>query len=443
MSDTWPDKDKSAEDPSAPRNVGEHAPDEQPTQTMWQGPPPPPPSSTSSQPWYGQPAPASGKKKTKRFGWPVFITAVAVAAVLGGGVGGVAADYISSSNLAASNEAQQSPQLNRTDNVTPTTEAAAVASPSVVTLSVGGEQAEGSGSGVILDEDGHILTNSHVVTLGGQAAAANIKVQTSDGQVHDAEVVGTDPMSDLAVVKIDAEELTPIEMGSAEELNVGDQAVAIGAPLGLDGTVTEGIISTLDRTISVASSAVPEEPEAPNQESPFEFGLPEDQETQSEQGQVHLNVMQTDAAINPGNSGGALVDHDGRLIGINVAIATRSEGNVGLGFSIPVDYAKRVAQELIEDGEVSHGMLGVTIMPTSDDTISSGARVVEVVDDGPATDADLEPDDIITAVDGKTVTDPGSLSATVREYPAGSDIELTVVRDGDEFTETLELGGTD
>src|SRR5699024_11564364 len=130
MSDTWPDKDKSAEEPSARRNVGEHAPDEQPTQTMWQGPPPPP-SSTSSQPWYGQPAPASGQKKTKRFGWPVFITAVAVPAVLGGGVGGVAADCTSSSNLAASNEAQQSPQLNRTDNVTPTTEAAAVASPSV------------------------------------------------------------------------------------------------------------------------------------------------------------------------------------------------------------------------------------------------------------------------------------------------------------------------
>ena len=134
--------------------------------------------------------------------------------------------------------------------------------------------------------------------------------------------------------------------------------------------------------------------------------------------------MQTDAAINPGNSGGALVNHDGQLIGINVAIATRSEGNVGLGFSIPVDYAKRVADELIEDGEVSHGMLGVTIMPTSDDTISSGARVVEVVDDGPAADSDLKPDDVITAVDGKTVTDPGGLSATVREYPAGSDIEL-------------------
>src|SRR5699024_8402090 len=149
-------------------------------------------------------------------------------------------------------------------------------------------------------------------------------------QVHDAEVVGTDPMSDLAVVKIDAEELTPIEMGSAEQLNVGDQAVAIGAPLGLDGTVTEGIISTLDRTRAVASSAVSQEPEGPNQESRCEVGLPDDQETQSEQGQVHLNVMHTDAASKPGHSGGALVDHDGRLICINVAIATRLEGNVAL-----------------------------------------------------------------------------------------------------------------
>lgn len=446
MNDTWPDKNSASDDPegSHPRNdrfnsdlsedSGQTA---QPTQTMWQAPPPPPPGASGPS-WSGQPS-ESGQQKTRRFGWPVLLTGVVLAGLLGGGAGGLAVHYADTGS-ATSQEAQDSPQLNRTDDVTPTTEAAAKASPSVVTLSVGGDQAEGSGSGVILDEEGHILTNSHVVTLGGQTAAASVMVQTSDDEVHEAEVVGTDPMSDLAVIKIDAENLTPIEMGSSEDLNVGDQAVAIGAPMGLSGTVTEGIISNLNRTISVASSAVPEEPEMPQQESPFEFGLPDNQEAPTEQGQVHLNVIQSDAAINPGNSGGGLVDHEGHLVGINVAIATRTEGNVGLGFAIPVEYAERVAQELIENGEVSHGMLGVSIVPSGDQNVSSGAQVVEVLEDGPAAGANLEPEDLITEVDGETVTDPGSLSATVSEYPEGAEIELTVVRDGEEFTETVQLG---
>lgn len=403
-----------------------------------QPPPPPPPSFQNQTP----PSGPGSEPKNQKFGWPVLVASVALAAVLGGGAGGLAATYFGSDSGTTSENVQESPQLNRTDEVTPTTEAAAAASPSVVTLSIGGERAQGSGSGVILDEEGHILTNTHVVTLGGQTAAASVLVQTHDGEVYEAEVVGLDPLSDLAVIKIDAEGLQPIEMGSSEELNVGDQAVAIGAPLGLAGTVTEGIISTLDRTISVASSAVPEEPEVPEEESPFEFRLPEQDESPAAQGQIHLNVIQSDAAINPGNSGGALVDHEGRLIGINVAIATRTEGNVGLGFAIPVDYAQRVAQEIIENGEASHGVLGVIIEPAGDQNVSSGARVVEIVEDGPAADTQLQTDDVIVAVDGKTVTDPGSLSATVREYAGGSEVELTVQRDGEEFTETVTLGST-
>lgn len=432
MHETWPPRPEDT-NPSDRRNTSS-APSGN------DAPPPPPPSQRTFHP---QPEPAASDnhgRSTRRFGWPALLTSVALAAVLGGGAGGLTAHYLDDGSPSASQEIRDSPQLNRTDNVTPTTEAAAIASPSVVTLAVGGDQAEGSGSGVILDEEGHILTNTHVVTLGGQTAAAGVLVQTYDGEVYEAEVVGLDPMSDLAVVKIDAEGLQPIEMGNAQDLNVGDQAVAIGAPLGLSGTVTEGIISNLDRTISVASSAVPEEQETPPEENPFEFRLPDNTEPPAAQGQIHLNVIQSDAAINPGNSGGALVDGAGRLIGINVAIATRSEGNVGLGFAIPVEYAQRVAQELIEHGEASHGILGVTIVPAGEGAISSGARIVEVVEDGPAADTTLQSDDVITAVDGQPVTDPGSLSATVREYPGGSEVELTVVRDGEEFTETVTLG---
>lgn len=434
MHQTWPpqpEKNNPSERQETTEQFASHA-----------GPPPPPPSAVPTVTPPENSTAETTPKHRGRFGWPTLVTSVALAAVLGGGAGGVAAHLVDTGSVVGSQpQLQDSPQLNRSENVTPTTQAAAVASPSVVTLSVGGTQTEGSGSGVILDEQGHILTNNHVVTLGGQTAAANVAVQTFDGKVYEAEVVGLDPLSDLAVIKISAEGLQPIQMGSAENLNVGDRAVAIGAPLGLSGTVTEGIISTLERTISVSSSAVPEEQETPRQESPFEFRLPEEAERPAQQGQVHLNVIQSDAAINPGNSGGALVDENGNLIGINVAIATRSEGNVGLGFAIPVDYAQRVAQELIEHGEASHGVLGVTIIPAGEQSISAGAQIVEVVEDGPAADTRLRSDDVITAVNGKSVSDPGALSATVREYPAGSEVELTVTRGQEEFTETVTLGG--
>src|SRR5690625_4477755 len=209
--------------------------------------PPPPPTQWQAQTQQYSPQPEE-QPRSRKFGWPVLLVSILLAALIGGGIGGLAVNAVTSDSSGTTVE--HSPQLNRTDEVTPTTEAASVASPSVVTLSVGGEQAQGSGSGVILDEQGHILTNTHVVTLGGQTAAADVLVQTNDGGVHEAEVVGLDPLSDLAVIQIEAENLDPIEMGTTEELNVGDQAIAIGAPLGLSGTVTEGIISTLDRTRS-------------------------------------------------------------------------------------------------------------------------------------------------------------------------------------------------
>ncbi|MFC4370849.1 S1C family serine protease [Citricoccus nitrophenolicus] len=419
----------------------------------------------------GQPAPErTGATGTKRrsVGVGTLIAGMLIAGLAGGGVAaGVNAATgedtgASGGGTGTVREQGHGLDINRSEDATAVTAAAAKAAPSVVTLSVADGQSSGSGSGVILDDQGHILTNTHVVTLGGQSGSADVTVQTADGQVHAGTVVGTDPESDLAVVKIEAEGLTPIEIGDSSELNVGDSAIAIGAPLGLAGTVTDGIVSKLNRTISVASSAVPEDSgeggggNAPEFEIP---GLPSPEQQQS-QGSIYINVIQTDAAINPGNSGGALVDAVGRLIGINVAIAsagggasTDTSGNIGVGFSIPIDHAQRVAQDLIENGEATHGFLGVSVTPqpatppgdepeaegasirdqaAASGGFSAGARVVEVVEDSPAATAGLQEGDVITGLGDRTVADSQSLTAAVREYPEGDTATVHFTRDGQE-----------
>jgi putative serine protease PepD len=363
--------------------------------------------------------------------------------------------------------------INRSEDATAVTAAAAKAAPSVVTLSVTDGESAGSGSGVILDDQGHILTNTHVVTLGGASGDADVTVQTADGTVHTGTVVGTDPQSDLAVVKIEAEGLTPVELGDSSALNVGDTAIAIGAPLGLSGTVTDGIVSKLNRTISVSSSAAPEGGDEGGSGGAPEFRIPGLPEQQQSQGSIFINVIQTDAAINPGNSGGALIDSEGRLIGINVAIASAAgssgegAGNIGVGFSIPADYAQRVAQDLIQNGEATHGFLGVSVTPQpatpagSDgaqsrgvaDTdeaalasggFSAGARVVSVEPDSPAAEAGLKEADVITGVGDRTVTDSQSLTAVVREYPEGGTATVHFTRDGQEQSvEVTFVSGAD
>ncbi len=328
------------------------------------------------------------------------------------------------------------------------TQAAEEASDSVVTISALSGSGSGSGSGVVLDEEGHILTNNHVVTMGGKTSDAELTVQASDGTVYAARIVGTDPKSDLAVIKVESSDLEPIGIGRSADVAVGDQVIAIGAPLGLAGTVTDGIVSTLNRTIAVASSEVPDDTQ---QGSPYEFQFPQQGGGQRAQGSVFLNVMQTDAAINPGNSGGALVDADGDLVGVNVAIASAGgqgqggeSGNIGVGFAIPVDYAHRIAEELIADGEVEHAFLGVSVTPAEADIqggdrrtrtqFSAGAEVREVVAGSPADEAGLQRGDVVTQVDGRPVQDSQSLTATVRQFAPGDAAEVTVRRDGEEQT---------
>ncbi len=351
--------------------------------------------------------------------------------------------------------------VNNSDSVNQTTAIAAKALPSVVTIEATGTNGAGTGSGVVLTSDGYVVTNTHVVTLDGATSDATIRVTTSDGRVYDAEVVGTDPTYDLAVIKLqDAEGLTPIEFADSSELNVGDETIAVGAPLGLSNTVTTGIVSALNRSIQIASSAAPDSSDAEDdsegdgqvpddgQTPPFFFDFGEgENQGQSPTESISIAVIQTDAAINPGNSGGALVDSEGKLIGINVAIASAGgmgaeAGSIGVGFSIPSNIVQRITDEIIENGSATHGLLGASVSPAAsvEGSTITGAYIGEVVDGGAAQTAGLQEGDIVTAFNGVPITDATDLTAQVRAAAAGSEATVTFVRDGKTQTVDVTLG---
>lgn len=394
--------------------------------------------------------PAHAPKRKAAFGVPTLVASIVAAGLIGGGVvaGSNALLLDRSSTAASSNTTQAGPVIvNNREDVNAITAAALKASPSVVTIKATSGSDGGTGSGIILDTQGHVLTNTHVVTLDGKAANATMEVRTSDGKVFSAKIVGTDPLSDLAVIKIDNPSgLVPATLGDSGKLNVGDTAVAIGSPLGLTGTVTDGIVSTLNRTISVASSAAPKDGADNSQggDQGFQFAPPGGGETPStaDQGSISINVIQTDAAINPGNSGGALVNTKGEVIGVNVAIASAggdsasgsSSGNIGVGFSIPINHAKRVAQEIISGGKATHAQFGVSVKPKAAGSSSSGFSVgaeVATVESGSAADkAGVKVGDVVTKFQNLTISDPNQLTAAVREQPAGATVKVTVLRGG-------------
>lgn len=391
---------------------------------------------------------AHAPKRKAAFGVPTLVASILAAGLVGGGVVAGTTQLLGDRALTStgsSNSTQAGPVIvNNKDDVNAITAAAVKASPSVVTIKATSGSDGGTGSGIVLDGEGHVLTNTHVVTLDGKAAKATIEVRTSDGKVFSATIVGTDPLSDLAVVKIDKPSgLVPATLGDSGKLNVGDTAVAIGSPLGLTGTVTDGIVSTLNRTISVASSAAPKEGADNSQggDQGFQFAPPGGGQGQStaNQGTISINVIQTDAAINPGNSGGALVNTKGEIIGVNVAIASAggdatSSGNIGVGFSIPINNAKRVAQEIINNGKASHGQFGVSVKPKTASSSASGFSVgaeVATVEAGSAADkAAVKVGDVVTKFGALTISDPNQLTAAVREQPAGATVKVTVLRNG-------------
>ncbi|AVL99757.1 peptidase S1 [Gordonia iterans] len=365
--------------------------------------------------------PPSGGKGSRA---PLWVALAVVLALIAGGIGsavGVVATR--SSDDAASKVVEQgSPSAPITTQ--PPVEPGSVQDvaertlPSVVSIAVQAGSQSGSGSGVVLSEDGLIITNNHVVSAGGNRPADDVLVSFSDGTRSRARVIGADAMSDIAVIQSEKKGLTPISVGTSDNLSVGQDVIAIGSPLGLDGTVTTGIISSLNRPVSTAGA----------------------------DGSVEsvIDAIQTDAAINPGNSGGALVNSVGALIGINTAIATlggadRATGSIGLGFAIPVDQAMRVANQLIKGEPVTRASLGVNVRP-SPDAEQPGAVVSEVVRGGAAEKANIPQGAVITAVDDRKIASSEALVAAIRSQRPGQTVKITYTHQGREQVATVTLG---
>ncbi|PSJ21501.1 transcriptional regulator [Halomonas sp. ND22Bw] len=265
------------------------------------------------------------------------------------------------------------------------------------------------GSGVIVSADGYVLTNHHVIR-----GADQIQVALRDGRETLAEVIGTDPESDLAVLRIDLDDLPVIELSDSDQAAIGDVALAIGNPFGVGQTVTMGIVSATGRS---------------------HLGL-----------NAYEDFIQTDAAINPGNSGGALINPDGALVGINTAIFSRSGGSQGIGFAIPANLARSILEQIVTQGRVVRGWLGVEAQELNPELAASfglaaptGVIIAGVVPDGPADDAGLQPGDVLLKVDGNPILDPRQTMSDIADIAPGTDLPVTVVRGGEPLEITLEV----
>lgn len=356
--------------------------------------------------------------------------ALAAMAVGGGVVGALAATSFGGSGTTLASAA--GPVVSAVGNVTTVADVAKAVQPAVVSIQIKTSSGGGEGSGVVLSTDGLILTNNHVVEAGGLGQGAQVTVKFSDGKSVGAKVVGTDPVTDLAVIRADdVSGLTAASIGDSDRLKVGDSVLAIGSPLGLSGSVTAGIVSALHRTVTVGGEQ--------QQQQQLPPGWGGGQQPQSGSAPTAIGgAIQTDAAINPGNSGGALVNASGQLIGINTAIATNGgEGNIGVGFAIPINTAKQVAQQLIDKGKVTHAFLGVSLASAAEG--ASGALVSEVTADSPAAQAGIKQGDLITKINETVVDDGTTVVGAVRGFKPGQKVTVTYVRDGRTQTATVTL----
>ncbi|MGE3288347.1 MAG: S1C family serine protease [Pseudonocardia sp.] len=357
-------------------------------------PPSPPPPSPPSSGRTPAPSGSSVRGRTLVIGL--------VAGLLGGLLGGVVGHQLAEGGGSVGVLASPIPAAG---NDVPPGAVEAVAArllPSVVQIRVRSGSGGGEGSGMILSTDGLVLTNNHVVDEA--AGGATLTAVFQDGRTAPAQIVGRDPSSDIAVIRVQGVSgLTPIELGNSDAVRVGQQVVAIGSPLGLGGSVTSGIISAVDRAVNVG---------------------PQIGATDS----TVLNALQTDAAINPGNSGGPLVDMQGHVIGVNSAIATTGGaegGSIGVGFSIPINQAHRVAKELEATGVATRAVLGVSVA-ARDDGEGNGAVVGQVTPGGPAQLAGIVDGEVITRVDDRVITNGDELVAAIRDHAPGDQVTLVV-----------------
>ena len=367
---------------------------------------PPPPHH-----FQGPPTATLPPQPRKRRGMGAVVTAAVLAGLVGGGAGFGGAYALLGDHPSAS--LASAPQGSNAVNAAPgsVTAAAQTVMPSTVDIRTTVAQGEAEGSGVVLDANGDILTNNHVV-----AGARDISVTMSDGSEHPATVVGTSPSYDIAVIRLQGVSgLTPATLGQSSSLQVGQPVVAIGSPRGLTGTVTTGIVSAQNRTVTV----------------------------QGENGEaVVYNGLQTDAPINQGNSGGPLVNLDGQVVGINSAIETSGQnaGSIGLGFAIPIDQARRVAEEIINTGAATKPVLGVQGSIGASNPNANGAQIAAVQPGSPAEAAGLKAGDVVTKVGDAQVADFADLMARIGSHAPGEQVTLTVTNGGAERTVNVTLG---
>jgi putative serine protease PepD len=342
------------------------------------------------------------KRNTRTVSFGIAITMAIIAGVVGSIAGRTSATLDSRTNLVSTKSTIE----RKPDSIAGI---AARVSPSVVSIEVSRGNSGGTGSGFFLDSTGHILTNNHVISLAARAGAS-INVTLANGKNYSAKLIGRDVAYDLAVIKIAVTDAPALQLGDSEKVQVGDGVIAIGSPLGLTGTVTSGIISAKNRPVTSGSGTT---------ESSF------------------INALQTDAAINPGNSGGPLVDLSGAVVGINSAIATtgssfgEQSGSIGLGFAIPINQARKTADQLIKNGSSTYPIMGVSL----DLTYSGvGAKVPNVAGsvtpNGPADGAGIKPGDVIIEIGGKKVNSADEAIVKVRSFNVGDKIRVKFQRDG-------------
>ncbi|HEX6445942.1 MAG TPA: trypsin-like peptidase domain-containing protein [Streptosporangiales bacterium] len=355
-------------------------------------------------------------KRPRATRWWLLGTALVVALVVGGVAGGVIARATSGGGSNSGTSASSS-----TLSACPVTSVADHVVPSVVTIAANGANGSGTGSGEVIRSGGYILTNNHVISIA--ANGGSVHVLFADGHSAPATITGRDPQTDLAVLKVqETRNLKVISLGSSSSVKVGQPVVAIGAPLGLSGTVTAGIVSARDRTVQVPG--------------------------EDDRSALLVSAVQTDASINPGNSGGALVNCEGRLVGVPTAGATVPDsggGSIGLGFAIPVDLARSIADEIIATGKVSHAYFGLQAVPLPPGAaeqagLPHGLFVRTVTPAGPAATAGLRAEDVITEIDGKPATSNVQLEELSLTKKAGDTVRIGYSRSGRSATATITLG---